>query len=72
MGVVTRELVVQDGEKAAMDRQPGFAVVIDEAAPSEPVHEQVDPRSSRADHLRQVLLIDAGDDGFTGAVLAEV
>ena len=52
--------------------KPGFGVVVDEAELPELVHEVVDPRSGRADHLRQVLLIDAGDDRFGLAVLAKV
>jgi hypothetical protein len=65
-------LVAQDAEKATMDRQPGFTAVIDETQLPEPIHEQVDPRPGRSDHLRQVFLIDAGHDCFGPAVLPKV
>ena len=56
--------VVQDhAEEATMDCQPAV-VVIDEALLPELIHEMTDPRPGRADHLRQVFLIDSGNDSF--------
>ena len=57
---LTSKLVVQDhAEEAAMDGQPG-AAVIDIAELPELIHEMTDPRPGCADHLRQVFLIDSG------------
>ena len=64
-------LAAHDGEKAAVDRQPGFGVVVDETEFSELVHEVVDARPRRADHLRQVFLVDPGHDGFGLARLCQ-
>ena len=55
-----------------MNGQAGLRVVVDEAKLAEAVHEVVDARSRRADHLRQVFLVDSGDQRFALAVLAEV
>src|ERR1700682_4339983 len=63
--------VVEDAEEAAMDRQPGFIGVIDKAQLPELIHEDIDPRSGCADHLRQVFLTDPGNDRFGLALLAK-
>ena len=61
-----------DASKAPMDRQARFSVVVDEAELPELVHEVIDPRTGRADHLGQVLLIDSGHDRLGLAVGAEM
>ena len=57
-----------------MDLQCTFcaARVVNKAQLSEPVHEEADPRSRGADHLRQGFLADLWDHGFRNAFLAEM
>ena len=65
-------LVVQDNaEEAAMNRQSAI-VVIYKAEPAELVHEVTHPRTGRADHLRQVILIDPWNHRFGSAFLAKM
>jgi hypothetical protein len=67
-------LVVQDhAQEAAVNRQPpGEAFVIDKAQLLELIHEMTDPRPSRADHLRQVFLIDSGMYSFSSTFLPKM
>ena len=56
-----------------MDCQPAAgAVVIDKPQFSELVHEMTDPRPGSAHHLRQVFLIDSGEDTLGAAFLAKI
>ena len=65
-------LVVQDHvEESAMDRQSGV-IVFDKAQIPELIHEMTDPRTGRADHLRQRILIYCGNYGFGSTFLAEM
>ena len=59
-----------DAQEAAVDGEP--AVVVDEAKLFELVHEMTDARPGGANHLRQTLLIDPGEDGFGTAFLAKM
>ena len=47
------------------------AVVIDESELSKAVHEEIHPRSGRADHLREDFLTDLRNHVFRLAFLAE-
>ena len=58
-------------QQAAMDGQSAVTIV-DKAVLSEPVHEITDPRSGRADHLCQGILIYIGDHGLSLAILAKM
>ena len=58
-----------NAQEAAVDGEP--AVVVDEAKLFELVHEMTDARPGGADHLRQTLLIDSGDDWFGTAFFAK-
>ena len=64
-------MVVQDAQEATPDRESRLGVVIDEAELPELVHEVIDARPRRADHLRQVFLVDPGNDGLGLALPAE-
>ena len=56
-----------------MDRQPAHgALVIDKTQLLELVHEMTDPRPGGAHHLRQVFLIDSGQDTLGATFLAEM
>lgn len=57
-------------QKATVDRQA--VGVIDKAKLLELHHEMVDPRSRRADHLRQVFLINSWEDRFGSAFLTKM
>jgi hypothetical protein len=46
--------------------------VIDEAKRLESHHEMADPRSRRADHLRQMFLINSREDGLGSAFLSKM
>src|SRR2546423_7000866 len=63
--------IVQDHvEQRAVDFED--AVVLDESELSKAVHEEIHPRSGRADHLREDFLADPGDHVLRLALLAEV
>jgi len=62
--------VQNHAQQATVDRQA--IGVIDEAKLLEFHHEMADPRSRRADHLRQVFLIDSGEDRLGSALLAKM
>ncbi len=55
-----------------MDLQPAVVAVVDKAQLPELIHEMTDPRPGGADHLRQVVLIDAGKYCFCSAFLAKM
>lgn len=66
-----RRLIVQDDvQQGAIDGQ--VTVILDQSQAPEFVHEEADPGPGRADHLRQGLLADFGDDRFGFFVLAEI
>ena len=71
---LTARLFVQDhAEEATMDLQPsGGPVVIDKTQLPELVHEMTDPRPGGAHHLRQVFLIDSGQNTLGATFLAEM
>ena len=53
-------------------QRAGGAVVIDKAQLLELVHEMTDPRPGGAHHLRQVFVIDSGNDSFGSTFLAKM
>ena len=56
-----------------MDHQPAAgAAVIDKAQLPELVQGMTDPRPGGAHHLRQVFLIDSGNDNFGSTFLAKM
>ena len=57
-------------QQATVDRQT--VGVINKAKLLELHHEMADPRSRRADHLRQVFLINSWEDSFGSAFLAKM
>ena len=59
-----------DAQQATVDGEP--AVVVDEAKLFKLVHEMTDARPGGADHLRQTLLIDSGEDCFGTAFFAKM
>ena len=66
-------LFAQDhAQEAIVNSQRAAARVIDKAQRPKLVHEVTDPRSRRAEHLRQVFLIDSGMDRFGSAFLAKM
>src|ERR1700682_1663780 len=65
-------LLQDDAAEAAMDGQPSFMVVVDEAKLPEVIHEMIDPRPGCADHLCQMFLSDPGNDSFGFALLAKM
>src|SRR5580704_594993 len=68
---VRGELLVQNhAQQAAVDRQT--IGVIDKTKLFEFHHEVADSRSRRANHLRQVLLINSWKDSFRPAFLAKM
>jgi hypothetical protein len=62
--------VQNHAQQAAVDRQA--IGVVDKAKLLEFHHEMADPRSRRADHLRQMLLINSWEDGLGSAVLSKM
>jgi len=62
--------VQNHAQQAAMDCQA--VGVIDKAKLLELRHEMADPRSRRADHLRQMFLINAWEDSFRSAFLSKM
>ena len=59
-----------NAQEATVDVEP--AVVVDEAKLFELVHEMTDARPGGADHLRQTLLADFGEDGLGTAFFAKM
>jgi len=57
-------------QQATVDRQA--VGVIDKAKLLELHHEMADARSGRADHLRQMFLINSGEDSLGSAFLAKM
>jgi len=65
-------VVRDDAEEAAVNRDAGVAGVLDEAEIPELVHEVIDARPGRADHLRQIFLVDSWNHGLGPALLAKM
>ena len=47
-----------------------FPVIFDQTEPAEFVHEKIDSSPRRSDHLRERLLIDLSDYGFSAIFLS--
>ena len=66
----TRRLVMDHVQQGPFDGQ--VAVVIDEAQTAKFVHEEADAGPGRADHLRQGLLTNVGEDGLGFFLIVEI
>ena len=60
-GTRVRSVVQHNIDQGTVDQHPA-AVVVDVAKIAEPIEEEADTRSGGADHLRQGLLTDFGDN----------
>lgn len=61
-------------EQRAVDLQAAVfaAGVVNESHLSEPVHKKADPRTGRANHLRQGFLTDLGNHGLRNSFFAKM